>query len=102
MEWVIDVASFVATVERRTIVAVQRRANAKAFGKIRIRDEHASEPNQIGVAFRHDLFRAFAREAARGNDSAVEDPAKVFGRHILVARVRVVLVAATRGSITCR
>jgi hypothetical protein len=76
---IIDVASPVAAIERRTVVAGQRQVASQPFGQIRIGDEVAAEGDEVGVARRDDCRGTLTRETARRDQCTAEFSPQMLG-----------------------
>jgi hypothetical protein len=76
---IIDVASPVAAIERRTVIAGQRQVASQPFGQSRIGDEVAAEGDEIGLARRDDCRGTLTRETARRDQCTAEFSPQMLG-----------------------
>src|SRR5437868_11523869 len=76
---IINVASPVAAVERRAVIAIQRQIVSEPFGQVGVGDEVATERDEIRVACRDNGRGTLTGETAGCDQDATEFSPKVLG-----------------------
>jgi hypothetical protein len=79
---IVDITSPVATIEGRTIVAVERQPPPEPFRQVGVRDEVAAERNKVRVTRRDDGRRTLARKTAGSDQCAAERWPQMLGRKV--------------------
>jgi hypothetical protein len=93
VETVVGIADLGAAEETVADIAVQRPPFAETFRQVRVRDEVAAEGDQVGVASLKNGFRRLRREAACGDDGALEVLAQLLRRDRVRILAAIVIVA---------